>query len=177
MAFGFALAISVMIQSPKNGSQSAERPGQPELRAAGRTHTTQLGLAGKGHSAFGFRLDFGERSSYRQTHRDRDVKTITHIGEVADPIRGVERPAHQLAPAGRVYRPRDDERTHTQVSSRLITHQAALDQVKPQLAEPKSVSVVVKARPGQKGHPDITKTRRITVAVFEAETDHPADNE
>src|SRR5258708_38891858 len=94
MAFGSALVISVMIQPPKCGSQSAERPGQPELRAAGRTNTTQLGLAGKGHSAFGFRLDFRERSSYRQTHRDRDVKTITYVSEVADPIRGVERPAH-----------------------------------------------------------------------------------
>src|SRR5262245_28879718 len=139
---------------------------------------TQLRPAGKGKSAFGFLLHFRERSSCRQADLDRLHQAVTRKRELTDPTGGVERAAHQLASAVRVFCPRYDKTTHTQVGSRLITNQAAfLDQVVPQLAEPKSVSIVVEARPGEKGHPDIAETRRITVSVFEAETDQAADNE
>ena len=96
--------------------------------------------------------------SDRQTDRDRCVKAITRKGKVADPVRGVERPAYQLVPAGRVSRPRHHERANAQVGPRLIARQAAfLDQVISELAEPKSVFVVAKARPGKKGQPDIAR--------------------
>ena len=81
------------------------------------------------------------------------VQAVTRKRKVADPIRDVKRPAYQLPPAGRVFRPRHHERTHAQVGSRLITRQAAfLDQVISELAEPISVSVVAKARPGKKAN-------------------------
>ena len=39
--------------------------------------------------------------------------TVARKGEIADPIRGVERPAHQIPPAGGVSRPRHHERAAT----------------------------------------------------------------
>ena len=178
MALGITLVISLVIQPPEGRGQSAERPCQPKLGAEDAIHKTQLGLAGKRQAAFGFRLDFRERRSDRQAERDRCVAAVTRKRQVADPIRGVERPAHQVLAAGRVFRPRHHERAHAQVGSRLITRQAAfLDQVVSELAEPISVSVVAKARPGKEGQEDIAVARRIAVAVFEAETDQAADDE
>ena len=178
MELSITLVISLVIQPPEGRGESAERPCQPKLGAEDAIHKTQLGLAGKSQAAFGFRLDFRERRSDRQAERERCGEAVTRKRQFAGPIEGVERPAHQVLAAGRVFRPRHHERAHGQVGSRLITSQATfLDQVISELAEPISVSEVAKARPGKKAQPGIAVTRRVTVAVFEAQANQAADNE
>jgi hypothetical protein len=116
--------------------RSAERTRQCELGTADAVRQTQLRLRGKGETLLGFRLYLGEWSARRQAERGRRVPAVASEGEVADAIHGVQCPAHQLLPAGRVLRPRHHEGTHAQVGSSLVTRKSALlDDVVSELAE------------------------------------------
>ena len=52
-----------------------------------------------------------------------------------------------------------------------------LDQLIPKPAKLKTSLIVIEVRSGDHAKPHISETRSVAVAVFEAETYHPADHE
>src|SRR6266702_1610750 len=72
-----------------------------------------------------------------------------------------------------MFRPAYDVQREAEIRHRLEAFEsAALDQIDAELAELESGLIVAKARSGNPGEHDVRKTRRVAVAMLEAETDH-----
>ena len=176
--FGVELAVILVIQAPERRGQPTQSQDQAELRSAELDDQAETHPLGKCEAVFAFRLHFREWIPGRQTNRDQLIPAVRSKSEVADPIRSIERAPHKFTSASGVLRPRQHGRTHVHPDSSLVARQATfLDQVIAQLAEPKAVLVIVESRPGEHGKPDVGKTRRVAVAVLEAECHQAANDE
>ena len=119
-----------------------------------------------------------QRISRRQKVRVQVVAAVRRKSEVADLVRGIERPTHQVTASPDMFRPWHDVTSKAHIGPGLETLQAAFfDQFIAKPTESKSGLVVAEVRSGYHAKPYIGDARTVAVAMLEAEIDHPADDQ
>src|SRR5262249_18450179 len=124
-------------------------------------------------------LHVDERITRREKVHDQAVAAIARAREVADGMRDLEGATDQIAAGSHMLGPRHDDIAEHHIRARFEALQPTLFyQVAAEPTEPKAGIVVAKTRSGNEAaQPDIGTTGRISVAVFQAKIDHPADGQ
>jgi hypothetical protein len=134
-------------------------PDQRDLRGDEVDDKAEPRLLGEGEALFGFALHFRQRLAGEEQVRVQVLARISSIGEISDPVRRLERAAHQIAADPHVLRPAHDINREVEIRARLEALQPApFDEVVAELAEAKSGLVVAKKRSGDPGEHDIGDT-------------------
>ena len=135
-------------------------------------------LLGKLEAILGFTLHLNERISRRQKVRVQVDAAVRRKSEVADLVRGLERPTQQIAASPDMFRPWHDVTSEDHIGPGLEALQAAFfDQFIAEPTESKSGLVVAEMWSGYHAKPYIGEARTVAVAMLEAEINRPADDQ
>src|SRR6202022_4568172 len=133
---------------------------------------------GKLEAMLSFALYLNERIARREQVRVQVHAAVGRKCEIADLVRGLERPTQQIAASLDMFRPGHDKISKAHVGPGPEAPQAAFfDQFIAKPAESKSGLVVVEMWAGNHAKPYIGEARTVAVAMLEAEVDRPADNQ
>src|SRR4029077_4879159 len=167
-----------IIKGSKSGCHSAKSADQPELSGGDVNDKPEPRLLRKREYILGFTLHIKERVACREKVRGQMVAAVGHIGEIAHPIRCLQRTVQQIAPSLDMSRPRQDETSEAHIGPGLKALQSALfDEVMAEPAESKSGLVVAEARSRDHAKPNIGEARAVTIASLEAKIDRPTDDQ
>src|SRR5215467_7306354 len=156
MLFKSKLIECRIVKGAKLRGQAAQCPDKSDLRTDVINDETKPKIWRKRETFLGFTLHFNERISRREKIRDQMVTAIGRKGKVADFVRGIEGPTHQVAAGLNMPRPGYDHISEAQVRSSLETLQPAFfDQVIAKLAETEACLVIVEPRSRYHGKPYI----------------------
>src|SRR5260370_20066999 len=157
---------------------ATEGPDKPELHSDDVTDETEPSLPRKLEAILGFTLHLHERISRCQKVCVQVDAAVHCKTEVADLVRGLERPMYQGAASPDMFRRWDQVTSEDHIGPGPEALQAAFfDQFIAEPAESKSGLVVAEVRSSYLTKPYIGNTRTFAVAPLEAEIDRPADGQ
>src|ERR1700726_3547041 len=167
-----------IVKGTKFLRQATEGSDQPELRGNAVNNEAEPHLMGKLEAMLGFALHLRERIARREQVRVQVHAAVRRKCEIADLVRGLERPTQQIAGSLDMLRPGHDKISKAYIGPGLEAPQAAFfDQFIAKPTESKSGLVVVEMWAGYHAKPHIGEARTVAVAMLEAEVNSPADNQ
>src|SRR6266446_2180339 len=94
-----------IVKGPEFRCQATEGPDKPELGGDDVNYETESSLLGELEAILGFTLRLDERIPGCQKIRVQVVAAVCRKTEVADLVRGLERPMHQVTASADMLRP------------------------------------------------------------------------
>jgi hypothetical protein len=168
----------LMVKAAEFRRQAAEGLDKPELRGDEVNDETKPSLLRKLEAFLGFTLHLRERISRGEEVRVQVSAAVRRISEVADLVRGLERPAYQVTAGPDMFRPWHDETSENHIGPCLEAFQTAFfSQFITELTEAKSGLVVAEVRAGYHAKHYIGDARTVAVAALEAKINRPADRQ
>ena len=108
MALDLKLIELLIVEAAEFRRQAAQRPNQRELRGDDVNDEAEPRLLGEREAMLGFALAPRQRLAGARRFEFRFIARVGGISEVADPVRRLERAAHQIAACPDMFRPADD---------------------------------------------------------------------
>ena len=153
-ALDLTLVELVIVKGSERPRQPAERPDEPELRGNQIDDQAEPHLPREGESALELALRVDERIAGGEDVRVELIAAVGRVGQIADPVGGLERATQEIPAALHVLRPWDDEASEDQTGPGPEARQPALfDQVIAEPPEAVGGRVVAEARARHHGEP------------------------
>src|ERR1700674_3643350 len=178
MLLEFRLIKFLIVEGAEGPGQATQGADQLKLWGHEIDDEAEAHSPGKRQAILDFRLHFGQTVSCAQQVVYKLLQGITDKSQITRPIGGIEGATDEIAALQQVSGPRHDEVSESQIRAGLMSLQAVFfDQIITELTETESGLVVAEPRSRYDAEPFIGETRRIAVAMLEAQIDHAANDE
>src|SRR5215469_3012285 len=176
MALELSLVKSLIVKGAEFRCRTAECPDKPELASDYINDEPKPRLLRKLEAILGFALHLRERISRRQEVCVQVVAAARRKGQISGLVGGLKSATQQTTASQEMFRPWHDVAAETRIGPGLEPLQAAfLNEFVTEASESKSVAVGAELRSSYHTKPYIGEARTVTIAVLEAEIDHPTD--
>src|SRR5262249_6768660 len=158
--------------------RATECSDKTELRYDDVNDETKSGLLRKHESILGFTLHIDEGVSGRQKVRVHVVAAVRRKTEIADPVRGLERPTHHVKARSDMFRPGHHVASETHIGPGLEALQfASFDQLIAKLTKSKAGIVIAEMRAGHHAQVYKGEARPVADAMLKAQVNRSANHQ
>ena len=158
--------------------QAPECSDKTELQIGHVIGETDLRLLCKAKAILDFPLHFSERISRPDKQGVQADTAVRCVGEVADCLCNLEGLTRHITASQEMLHPWHDAICESGIGRSLEALQTTLfNQIIAELTESKCILVVAEPMPRYEAKPNIVDARTVVVAVLDAETNRPADDQ